>query len=248
MSTPIITVNNLHKVFTREGGRRHVEALRDINFTVHKGEFLVLLGPSGCGKSTLLRIISGFDHQTSGFINYHNQFSLDKISFVFQNFGLLPWLSVFQNVEIGLIGRGVAIRERHKEVEKILKQFGLEGSKNNFPHELSGGMKQRVGLARAFVTKPEVIFLDEPFSELDFYTVKSLREILLEMWQKHATTVIMISHYIEEAVSMSDRIIIFGDKPSSIKAIIKNELLRPRHERTPEFFRLEDQIIAEMGK
>ena len=244
MNTPIITVRNLNKIYPKKLGRRRVEVFRDVELTVHQGEFLVLLGPSGCGKSTLLRIISKLDTATSGIVAYGKDFSFEKISFVFQNFGILPWLTVAQNVELNLIGRKVASVERTKRVKEILEQFGLHAFKDNFPHELSGGMRQRVGLARAFVSKPSVIFLDEPFSELDFFTATTLRNILLDLWKAEGTTVVMVSHYIDEAVMLADRIAIFSDRPSSIKAVVKNELPRPRNPRSEEFFKLEDEILA----
>lgn len=244
MNTPLITIQNLHKTYPKKEGSRRVEVFHDIDLTVHKGEFLLLLGPSGCGKSTLLRIISKLDHASGGFIGYGKHFSFDKIGFVFQNFGILPWLTVTQNVELNLIGRNIPEHERSKQVKAILEQFGLHSAKDRFPHELSGGMKQRVGLARAFVAKPEVIFLDEPFSELDFFTATTLRNLLLDMWKEQGTTVVMVSHYIEEAVTLADRIAVFSDRPSTIKTIIKNELPRPRNVRSPEFFKLEDQILG----
>jgi len=244
MSTPIITIKNLNKTFPSREGSRKVEALREIDLTIHKGEFLVLLGPSGCGKSTLLRIISGLDSKTSGEIEYSKDFGFENISFVFQNFGILPWLTVFKNVELNLIGKNVPEATREKEVRNILEAFGLTAFKDRFPHELSGGMRQRVGLARAFVSKPDVIFLDEPFSELDFYTAENLRNILLTLWQEQKTTVVMVSHYIDEAVALADRIAVFSDRPSSIRAVVKNELARPRNARAENFFALEDEVLG----
>ena len=247
MSTPIITIKNLHKIFPAKEGVHRVEVLKDITLTVHKGEFLVLLGPSGCGKSTLLRIISGLDSYTSGKVIYGKGFNLDSISFVFQNFGILPWLTVFQNVELNLIGKNMPHEERTKAVEKILEVFELSVFKHHFPHDLSGGMKQRVGLARAFVSKPSVIFLDEPFSELDFFTAQSLRKVLLELWEKQKTTVVMVSHYVDEAVALADRVAVFADRPSFITKVVTNTLSRPRDPRSVSFFALEDEILVHLG-
>jgi NitT/TauT family transport system ATP-binding protein len=243
MHAPIITIQNVSKTYPRKEGSRRVEVFKDVNLSIHKGEFLVLLGPSGCGKSTLLRIISKLDHASTGFIGYSKDFSFDRISFVFQNFGILPWLTVFQNVELNLIGRNVPVAERAKRIKIILEQFGLHSARDRFPHELSGGMKQRVGLARAFVTNPDVIFLDEPFSELDFFTATTLRNLLLDLWTKQGTTVVMVSHYIDEAVTLADRIAIFSDRPGTIKVVVKNELARPRVQRSPEFFKMEDEAL-----
>ncbi len=244
MNAPIISIRNLTKHFPKQEGRRHVEVFKDMNLTVHSGEFLVLLGPSGCGKSTFLRILAGLEKQTSGSIEYSSSFSLDKVSFVFQNFGILPWLTIHQNVELNLIAKNLAPHESAKEVKDILEVFGLSPFKDSFPHQLSGGMKQRVGLARAFVSKPDIIFLDEPFSELDFLTAESLRKILLNLWAERGTTVVMVSHYIDEAVALADHIAVFSDRPSSIKTIIKNDLPRPRDGRSPAFFSLEDEVVG----
>lgn len=245
MAKALITIKDLTKAYPKHEGKRRLEVLHDIHLTVHEGEFLVLLGPSGCGKSTLLRIIAGFDQPTSGSVTFAEGFDRTHINFVFQNFGILPWLSVFQNVELGLIGRGMAEHTRLHEVDKILDKLGLLAFRDHRPHELSGGMKQRVGLARAFVTKPEIIFLDEPFSELDFFTAKSLREVLLDMWKEQGTTVVMVSHYIEEAVTLADRIAVFSNRPSTIASTFENTMSRPRDSRSAEFFREEDKIIKE---
>ena len=243
MMKPVITVKNLSKKFPQEGGHRRTEAFYDLNLTIHEGEFLVLLGPSGCGKSTLLRIISGLDQATSGTVKYEDNFNLEKVGFVFQNFGILPWLSVSQNIELGLLGSNLKKEELEKQLKDILVKFGLHEASDRFPNELSGGMKQRVGLARAFIIKPSIIFLDEPFSELDFFTARTLRNLLLEMWQEQKMTVVMVSHYIEDAVALADRIAIFSDKPSTIKTVLNNHLTRPRNFREESFFKLEDEIM-----
>ncbi len=245
MSDTLITVKNLTKTYPKKEGRKQVDVLNNIHLDIHRGEFLVLLGPSGCGKSTLLRILAGFDAPTSGFISYDSNFDKANVNFVFQNFGLLPWLSVFENVELGLIGRRVPWHKRVHEVDTMLEKLGLLGFKNSRPHELSGGMKQRVGLARAFVTHPQIIFLDEPFSELDFFTSKTLREVLLSIWKERGTTIVMVSHYIEEAVALADRIAIFSQRPATVVTAFENKLLRPRDVRSDEFFKEEDKIIQE---
>lgn len=225
-----------------------MHVLDDINLTIHKGEFVVLLGPSGCGKSTLLRLITGMEEKSRGEIIFHEKFDLDKVGFVFQDFGLLAWLSVEENVELGLIGRNVPILERKQKVKKILEHFGLSQFEKNRPFELSGGMKQRVGLARAFVTEPDIIFLDEPFSELDFFTAESLRRTLLDLWQLKGATIVMVSHYIDEAIELADRVVVFSDRPGTIVEIVKNELARPRDHRSAPFFALEDEVLSKFKK
>ncbi len=248
MLTPFITLKNVCKSFPAKEGHRKLSVLHGVNMTIHKGEFVVLLGPSGCGKSTLLRMICQLEKSTRGEILYHEPFSLEKIGFVFQNFGLLPWLSVKDNVALGLIGRNVQEPERGKRVDAILSRFGLGEFGEHFPRDLSGGMKQRVGLARAFVTNPEIIFLDEPFSELDFFTAKDLRQMLVDMWRKHGVTIVMVSHYIDEAVELADRIAVFTDRPGTITEIIKNDLPRPRNHREERFFAKEDEVLGHFGK
>lgn len=245
---PYITIKNVSKVYPRLKGNRRVDVLENITLTVLKGEFLVLLGPSGCGKSTFLRILAELDTKTNGTIEYGEGYDQEKVSFVFQNFGVLPWLTVAKNVELALIGREVKEKERLVRVEEILGELELTAFKDRHPHELSGGMRQRVGLARAFVTHPEVIFLDEPFSELDFFTARSLRDILCRMWEKYGTTIVMVSHYIDEAVLLSDRIAVFSERPSTIMKVFENTLERPRNHRSEAFYAIEDEVLATFEK
>ncbi len=248
MPTPLFTLKNIGKTFPAKEGKRGVHVLDDVNLTVNQGEFLLLLGPSGCGKSTLLRIITGLETHTHGTIEFHTPFDINDVSFVFQNFGLLPWLTVERNIELGLIGRNVPADKRKNKVHKILLQFGLSDFALHRPRDLSGGMKQRVGLARAFVTDPNIIFLDEPFSELDFFTAKNLREVLIDMWREKKTTIIMVSHYIEEAVLLADRIAVFSDRPGTIIEVVKDELPRPRDYRSQPFFAKEDEVLSKFKK
>ena len=222
--------------------------LEDVNLTVHEGEFLLLLGPSGCGKSTLLRVITNLEAHTGGSIEFHTPLNINDIGFVFQDFGLLPWLTVEKNVELGLIGRGVPEAERKEKVKKILGQFGLSKFAQYPPRELSGGMRQRVGLARALVTGPKIIFLDEPFSELDFFTAESLRKLLLDIWQEYKITIVMVSHYIDEAIELADRIAVFSPRPGTILEIVKDDLPRPRDSRSATFFALEDEVLSKFKK
>ncbi len=240
---PLITIKNIGKTFLAKEGKRGVHVLDNVDLTIYEGEFLMMLGPSGCGKSTLLRILTGLEKETYGTIFYHTKFSLDDVGFVFQNFGIMPWLSVAENVEIGLIGRDVPEEIRKQKVAKILSHFGLSHFAESHPHQLSGGMKQRVGLARAFVTEPKIIFLDEPFSELDFFTAENLRSVLIDLWRATGATIVMVSHYIDEAVELADRIAVFSDRPGRVIEIIKNELSRPRDHRSAQFFALEDEIL-----
>lgn len=248
MKQPIITIENIKKSYPRKDGHRKVDILDGISFTIYEGEFLVLLGPSGCGKSTLLRILSGLDTQTSGTVSYSPNYDSKKISFVFQDFGILPWLTVSQNIMMNLIESTIPEPEHQTIIHDLLDKLGLTNFKDHFPHQLSGGMRQRVGLARAFANRPSVIYLDEPFSELDFFTAKQLREFLLDMWRDYGTTVIMVSHYIDEAVILADRIVVFSDRPSHIQSVVENNLARPRDHRSSEFFAQEDNVLGLFGK
>lgn len=240
----MITVEHLKKSYPRREGHRRVDVIDDISFVVHEGEFLVLLGPSGCGKSTLLRILSGLDTQTTGTVSYGADYDPKKVSFVFQDFGILPWLTVSQNISMNLIESDIPKNEWPQIIHNLLEKLNLTNFKDHYPHQLSGGMRQRVGLARAFANRPTVIFLDEPFSELDFFTAQQLRDFLLDMWKTQGTTVVMVSHYIDEAVMLSDRIIVFSDRPSKIQSIVTNDLARPRDYRSKEFFAQEDTVLG----
>jgi NitT/TauT family transport system ATP-binding protein len=238
---PIIKATNLTKFYELARGR-HFLALENINISVAEGEFFLILGPSGSGKSTLLRTISGLDREFEGQVYTLPSINPADLSFVFQQFALLPWLTVYENIELGLIGRKVPPAKRQEIVHRELDQFGLHKFAQSFIHELSGGMRQRVGIARALATDPKILFLDEPFSELDFFTAETLRRELLAIWQKRKLTVIMVSHIIEEALELSDRIAVMSSRPGRIAKIINNTLPRPRNTRASEFFKLEDKI------
>jgi len=244
----LLEVKNLTKSFVVEG--KKVVALEDINFSVDENEFLAIIGPSGCGKSTLLRIIAGLETPDSGYVLFHDNPILSptpKITMVFQQFGLLPWKTVFENVELPLEIEGVDERERRKRSLFYINDVGLKGSENSYPHELSGGMKQRVGIARALTLEPEILLMDEPFSNLDVLTAETLRDEVLEIWhnKKNVTnTFIMVTHLIEEAVFMADRVIVLSCRPGRLIENIKINIPRPRkkHERHPEFFKACDKI------
>ncbi len=233
----LISLHNIHKHFL--DGDRKLEVLREINLEVFQGELLVILGPSGSGKSTLLRIMAGLEPQSSGVCRYAKHV---RTSFIFQNFALFPWLTVYQNIEFGLKMEGVPSKERHKQVLLQIKEMGLEGFEAVYPRELSGGMKQRVGIARALAINPQIIFLDEPFSALDSFTAKKLRTELLKIWREKKVTMVMVTHLIEEALQLADRIAIVGPRPASIEALINNTLSRPRNLRSKSFFAQADKI------
>lgn len=241
----VISLKNITKTFIFDGREPpKLIAIEDISLDIASGEFFVFVGPSGSGKSTLLRIISGLEKDYKGEINFGKGISHDDFSFVFQQFALLPWLTVFNNVELGLLDGISSYHERKETVLRELKQLGLEKFAHSYPRELSGGMRQRVGIARALATNPKIMLLDEPFSELDSFTAEELRKELLAIWQERKMTVVMVTHIIEEALELADRIAVLTSRPGKIEKIVTNNLSRPRQKRSPEFYTLEDEIYS----
>lgn len=238
----VITLTQLTKTFREPRGKELV-VLKHINLEVNAGEFFVILGPSGSGKSTLLRVMSGLDTDYRGTLEVNvQQREKDEIAFVFQQFALFPWLTIYENVELGLLAKGIPEHQRKSIVMGELKRFGLAKFSRSYPKELSGGMRQRVGLARALAVNPKIIFMDEPFSELDSFTAEELRKELLRIWEERKTTIVMVTHLIGEALELADRIAILTPLPGTIEKIVVNTLPRPRDKRSPEFYRLEDEL------
>jgi len=236
-----IIVRNFSKTFW-EKSRKGLTVLKDINLTIKKGEFFIFLGPSGSGKSTLLRVMSGLEKSYKGEVAFGADIQPSDISFVFQQFALLPWLSVSENVELGILARHFSEEIRKEKVMREVKRFGLEKFADAYPRELSGGMRQRVGLARAFVSQPKIIFMDEPFSELDSFTAEELRKEFLHIWRETHETVVMVTHLVEEAIELADRIAVLTPPPGRIEKVVVNPLSRPRNKRTLEFYQLEDRL------
>ena len=225
-------------------------AVKDIDLDIKPGEFVCLLGPSGCGKSTLLRIIAGLNAATSGTVSYHGQ-PLKGVNpyttIVFQTFALYPWLTVQENVEIALKARGVAAAARTERALKLIDTVGLDGFESAYPRELSGGMRQKVGFARAMAVEPELLCLDEPFSALDVLSAEALRGELMELWLKKkipTKAILMVTHNIEEAVLMADRIVIMGKDPGHIISEIPVTLHHPRQRKDTPFQSLVDKVYA----
>ncbi len=241
---PILTLSDVSKSYN--GGPHHLLALSGIDLKIQEGEFFMFVGPSGCGKSTLLRIMSGLEEQTHGTVTLKKGITRDDMSFVFQNFALLPWLTVAENIEMGLVGRGVPLPERMAIVRKELDIFGLKQFRHCHPHDLSGGMRQRVGIARAFASNPSLLFMDEPFSELDSFTAEELRQELLNIWKERGTTIVMVTHIVEEAIELADRIAVMQSSPGRIEKIFINRLPRPRNKRSADFFTMEDAIYSKI--
>ena len=249
----VLEVENVTKTFITDKSK--ILVLDNANFSVGNDEFVCLVGPSGCGKSTLLRIIAGLEKADSGRILFHGKPISQpnpKISMVFQLFGLLPWKSALENVELPLEVQGIEKQDRVHTAEEYLRMVGLEGFENTYPHDLSGGMKQRVGIARALALNPEVLLMDEPFSSLDELTAKTLRDLVLNIWRNPAlptNTFIMVSHNVEEAVYLADRVIVMSPRPGKVVGEVKVDIPRPRekHLRDPAYFSYVDKVVELLG-
>jgi NitT/TauT family transport system ATP-binding protein len=252
-STTLLSIENISKSFISAEGQELL-VLDSINFKLREGEIVSLLGKSGSGKSTLLRLMAGLIKPSSGNLFYRNtpiHAPVQGIAMVFQTFALLPWLTVLENVELGLEALGVESKERRKRALKAIDTIGLDGFESAYPKELSGGMRQRVGFARALVVEPDVLLMDEPFSALDILTTDNLRSDLIDLWTSKRTKIkgiVCVTHDIEEAILMADRIVIFASDPGTIQAEITVDLPYPRDTESLAFRELLDQIYMEMTK
>lgn len=247
--TPILSLSNISKSFKRDEAR-DLLVLDSIDLDLHAGEIVALLGKSGSGKSTLLRIIAGLISPTIGDVYYRGKRvngPAPGIAMVFQNFALLPWLTVLENVELGLEAQGVGRKERRKRALEAIDIIGMDGFESAYPKELSGGMRQRVGFARALVVNPDILLMDEPFSALDVLTADNLRSDLIGVWENQKTQtncILLVTHNIEEAVFLADRIIIFDSNPGKVLAQLPIDLPRPREYQSPAFRKAVDQIYT----
>ncbi|HXW23635.1 MAG TPA: nitrate/sulfonate/bicarbonate ABC transporter ATP-binding protein [Xanthobacteraceae bacterium] len=248
---PLVEIEHLSHVY-RQGGAGDHPVLDDVNLTLRDNEIVALLGRSGCGKSTLLRIVAGLMPATAGIVTIEGErvtAPARQVAMVFQSFALFPWLSVLENVEIGLEAQGVGFDQRRQRALAAIDLIGLDGYESAYPKELSGGMRQRVGLARALVVHPKVLLMDEPFSALDVLTAETLRTDLLDLWcegRMPIRSILMVTHNIEEAVLMCDRILVFSSNPGRILAEIKVDLPQPRSRLEPNFRAMVDDIYARM--
>jgi NitT/TauT family transport system ATP-binding protein len=231
----MLEVRRLSKIFFEQNDPRKpgLVALYDISLAIRKNEFVSLLGPSGCGKTTLIRIIAGLLAADRGDVLVNQRCvtapGRDRCM-VFQQFGLLPWRTVMSNVEFGLEIEGMARDERRAVADKYLELVGLKGFENYYPHQISGGMQQRVGIARALSKKPEILLMDEPFGAVDAQTREQLQEELLKIWAQTETTVVFVTHSIDEAIYLSDRVVVMQARPGRIKEEVQIDLPRPRWE------------------
>ena len=231
-------------------GAKQFVAVRDVSLTIKPGEFVCLLGPSGCGKSTLLRIITGLNSATSGTVLYRGRPVVSvnpHATIVFQTFALYPWLTVQENVEVALKARGVPPQPRRERALKLIDTVGLDGFESAYPRELSGGMRQKVGFARAMAVEPELLCLDEPFSALDVLSAEGLRGELLELWLAKAMptqAILMVTHNIEEAVLMADRVVVMAKDPGRVVTEMPVLLRHPRRRKDTAFQAIVDKVYA----
>lgn len=252
-SEPIIEARGVAKSFAQRDSQA-IEVIAATDMAIYPGQIVALLGPSGSGKSTLLRILAGLEKPSMGQVLWHRQ-PLDRqkpnVAIVFQSFALFPWLTVLENVESPLQARGIGAIPRRKRALKILDTVGLDGFETAYPKELSGGMKQRVGFARALVVEPEVLFMDEPFSALDVLTAENLRSQLLELWlgkQMPTRAIFFVTHNIEEAVFLADRVIVIGRNPARIRADFEVKLVHPRDHNSELFISLVDHTYKALTR
>jgi len=223
-----------------------IPTLEEVTFHVHEREFIGIIGPSGCRKSTHLQIVAGLDKPTKGEVRLKGETISrphPKISMVFQNFALFPWRTVLQNVEFGLEVQGVPRETRRRIAMRLIETVGLTGYEHCYPKELSGGMKQRVGIARALAVDPEVVLLDEAFSSVDEFTAQVLRHEVLELWEETGKTFILVTHNLTEAIEMADRILVLTSRPARVKHVVHVNLKRPRSRTWKSFQRLQHELF-----
>jgi NitT/TauT family transport system ATP-binding protein len=249
MKTPLaIDVRNLWMSFPGKKSGEPTHVLEDINLQIKQGEFVCIVGPSGCGKSTLLNIIGGFLKTTEGEVLVEGKPVTGpdpRRIFVFQENGVFPWLTVQENIGFGIMNLDEA--KRSKIIKHYIDMVGLAGFEKAYPRELSGGMKQRVEIARALAANPDVIYMDEPFGALDFITRLKMRSDLVRIWQEEKKTILFVTHDIEESVQLSDRVLVMSRRPATIQTTIHVDLPRPRDLDSPGYLETRDQIFEAMG-
>lgn len=240
-----VVLKNVGKIFAARQ-KEPLTAIDDISDSISRGEFLCILGPSGCGKTTLLRMIGGLDHPTSGEIIVEGTPVTGpdpRLAMIFQEYSLYPWRTVRANVGFGLQMRGIAVPEREEIVNRFIRLVGLEGFGDSYPYELSGGMRQRVAVARALATDPAVLLMDEPFGALDAQTRNRMQKELLLIWEKTKKTVIFVTHSVDEAVYLADRIIVLSPRPGQIAGTYDVDIPRPRDRTSIEFATLRRDVL-----
>ncbi|WP_332691789.1 ABC transporter ATP-binding protein [Halalkalibacter lacteus] len=244
-----IEIKNVSKYFNINR-KTYLKALSDVSMSIHQGEFLCLLGPSGCGKSTLLRLIAGIETPTKGEIRSNGKVlkGLDTSrGFVFQEYSLFHWRTVRKNIQFGLENKGISRQEQNDITDHYLDLVGLTDVANAYPSQISGGMKQRVALARALCLKPETLLMDEPFGALDAMTRLKLQDELIRVYQKEKITIVFVTHDVEEAVYLADRIAIMGARPGHVKQIVDVAIERPRIRTDQHFSEIRSDILSSFG-
>lgn len=237
-----LELRGVAKTFCSEAGTK-VRALEDVNLLVQHGEFVTLVGATGCGKTTLLNLVAGLDTPDKGYLHLSNSLHFgENMAYVFQHYTLFPWRSAVGNVIFGLQMRGVPRRGRNCKAAELLSKVGLSGFESAYPHELSGGMRQRAAIAQALAIEPKLLLMDEPFGALDDSTRSELQQMLTELWQENHTTILFVTHNIDEAIMLGGRVVLFKDRPGKVLREFIIDLPRPRNRMTKEFTDLFIQI------
>lgn len=242
-----LKLSRITKTFPENGSLSQVPVLDNLDCIIESGQFFSIVGPSGCGKTTLLRIIAGLEKASEGQILLNGDAITDndrRVGLVFQEFALFPWRTALQNIEIGLEINGVPKAERREEALKYVREFGLEGFENTFPKMLSGGMKQRVAIARTLISNPEVVLMDEPFGSLDGKSRIDMQNFLLDVWEQRKMTVVFVTHSVDEAVYLGDRVMVLGKRPSRIMETFDVEISRPRDRANPALLEMRERIFG----
>ena len=248
---PIISIKNISKSYSNGEKTSEFSVLEGVNIDIEENQFVSLVGPSGCGKSTLLRIVAGLETKTSGEVFYKKQLQekpRSEIGMVFQNYSLMPWLNARQNIMLGLDFKGVSKKEKEEIVAHYLAVIGMKDFGRAMPHELSGGMQQRVAIARTLASNPDVVLMDEPFGALDAYTRMLLQKELLNIWEKDKKTIIFVTHSVDEAIYLSDRIILMSKDKGKIFRDEKIDMMRPRDRSNPLYGQLTEEFFADLER
>ena len=247
-ATAAVELRDVEMSFPAARGNAPIDVLRKINLSVRDGEFVCLVGPSGCGKTTLLNIVAGFLHPSCGQILVHQVPVLGpdpRRIFIFQEGGVFPWLTVEENVGFGI--KGKSSDQRREIIQHYVDMVGLGGFERAYPRELSGGMRQRVEIARALAAAPEIIYMDEPFGALDYFTRMVMRTDLVRIWQQERKTILFVTHDIDEALQLADRVVVLGSRPSTIEAVLSVDLPRPRFVNDARCLTLRSEILNLLG-